>query len=215
MQGKNERCPVPFQSGPLLSTPQTSCQKAFPEQLAKCLPELEGKCQNNVVSTTWKNVSSPKHTPSPLFPVAAILFLSQHRWRRACLVSMMTQQPIFCDADLYLPLLQQWLSSVIWQYSLLHRVRFTRSAILPYHDRVLLYLSDAHRKLAYIRNTDLLLYPFGDTGMQPQQKRKALLYAGIGFVLIGAISMVLTYMLLYWSVEDSPLFLIWAHKTII
>jgi hypothetical protein len=46
-------------------------------------------------------------------------------------------------------------------------------------------------------NTDLLLYPFGDIGMLPRQKRKALLYAGIGFVLIGVVSMVLTYMLLY------------------
>jgi hypothetical protein len=36
----------------------------------------------------------------------------------------MTYQPIFCDADLYLPLLQQWLFSAISLYSLLHRVRF-------------------------------------------------------------------------------------------
>ena len=50
-----------------------------------------------------------------------------------------------------------------------------------------------------MRNTDLLLYPFVDMGMQPRQKRKALLYAGIGFVLMGVVSMVLTYMLLYWS----------------
>jgi hypothetical protein len=48
-----------------------------------------------------------------------------------------------------------------------------------------------------MRNTDLLLYPFVDIGMQARQKRKALLYAGIGFVLMGVVSMVLTYMLLY------------------
>jgi hypothetical protein len=48
-----------------------------------------------------------------------------------------------------------------------------------------------------IRNTDLLHCPFGDIGMQLRQKRKALLYAGIGFILIGVVSMVLTYMLLY------------------
>lgn len=46
-------------------------------------------------------------------------------------------------------------------------------------------------------NTDLLLYPFGHTVMQLRQKRKALLYAGIGFVLIGIVSMVLTYIILY------------------
>lgn len=46
-------------------------------------------------------------------------------------------------------------------------------------------------------NTDLLLYPLSDIGMQLRQKRKALLYAGIGFVLLGVVSMVLTYMLLY------------------
>lgn len=44
-------------------------------------------------------------------------------------------------------------------------------------------------------NTDLPLYSFGDIGMQIRQKRKALLYAGIGFVLIGVVSMVLTYTL--------------------
>jgi hypothetical protein len=48
-----------------------------------------------------------------------------------------------------------------------------------------------------MRKTDLLPYPFGDIGMQFRQKKKALLYAGIGFVLIGAVSMVLTYLLLY------------------
>jgi hypothetical protein len=48
-----------------------------------------------------------------------------------------------------------------------------------------------------VSNTHLLLYPLGDIGMQLSQKRKALLYAGIGFVLIGVVSLVLTYMLLY------------------
>lgn len=48
-----------------------------------------------------------------------------------------------------------------------------------------------------MRKTDLLVYPVVDMGMQPRQKRKALLYAGIGFVLMGVVSMVLTYMLLY------------------
>jgi hypothetical protein len=48
-----------------------------------------------------------------------------------------------------------------------------------------------------MRKTDLLVYLFGDIGMQSRQKRMALLYAGIGFVLIGVLSMVLTYLLLY------------------
>ncbi len=58
-----------------------------------------------------------------------------------------------------------------------------------------------------ISNTDLLHCPFGDIGMQLRQKRKVLLYAGIGFILIGVLSMVLTYMLLYWSnsIKDDAL----------
>ena len=46
-------------------------------------------------------------------------------------------------------------------------------------------------------NTDLLLHSFDEIIMQPREKRKALLYAGIGFVLIGIVSMILTYVLLY------------------
>jgi hypothetical protein len=33
--------------------------------------------------------------------------------------------------------------------------------------------------------------------MHPRQKKKVFLYAGIGFVSIGVLSIVLTYMLLY------------------
>jgi ABC-type lipoprotein release transport system permease subunit len=48
-----------------------------------------------------------------------------------------------------------------------------------------------------MRNTDLLLYPFDNMGMQPRQKMRMFLYAGIGFAVIGTVSMVLTYMLSY------------------
>jgi len=34
--------------------------------------------------------------------------------------------------------------------------------------------------------------------MQPRQKRKVFLYTGIAFVMIGIVSMVLTFILLYW-----------------
>jgi len=33
--------------------------------------------------------------------------------------------------------------------------------------------------------------------MRPQQKKKAFLYAGIGFIVVGVVSMAITYMLFY------------------
>ncbi|MDQ3888175.1 MAG: hypothetical protein M3251_02765 [Thermoproteota archaeon] len=57
-------------------------------------------------------------------------------------------------------------------------------------------MSDGHTRVDKSK-TDLLLHSFDEISMRLRQKRKALLYAGIGFVLIGMVSMVLTYMLLY------------------
>jgi hypothetical protein len=48
-----------------------------------------------------------------------------------------------------------------------------------------------------MRKTDLVLYPTNHVGNSPKQKMKLFLFAGIGFVLVGIISIVLIYMLLY------------------
>jgi hypothetical protein len=48
----------------------------------------------------------------------------------------------------------------------------------------------------YVHNTDLLVYVF-NKGLQPRQKKKALLYVGIGFVALGIVSILLIYMLVY------------------
>ena len=199
MQGKNERCPVPFQSGLLSSMPQTFCQRACQEWLAKCLPVLEEKCQNNVVSTTWKNVSWPKHRSSPHFPVVAILFLSQHKWRRVCLLSMISRW-LFLVMQAY----------ICVSYTVVVFIHFNKlffSTQGPLHARALYWhvmlvchslpcLSHGHPKTGYEQHwfTPLLV---DEITMQLREKRKALLYAGIGFVLIGIVSIILTYMLLY------------------
>lgn len=108
---------------------------------------------------------------------------------------MITQQPFFGVAGLYLRLLHQSLSLAASTSSLLHRVRFKPERYIA-HIIVLLVC-----KTVILRrdksNTDLLLHSFDEISMQLRQKRKALLYAGIGFVLIGIVSMVLTYILLY------------------
>ena len=162
MQGKNGWFLVPFQNDPLLSTPLTSCQRAFQVQLAKCLPVPARKYQNNVVSTTWKNASSPKHMSSPLFLVAAILFLLQHIWRRACLLSMMSHQPIFVFQVYICRSWKHGSLQCLSIFSLLQRFSYPiRDIRLWHYNKVILYLLDAPSKIER-RNTDLPVYPFGD-----------------------------------------------------
>jgi hypothetical protein len=48
-----------------------------------------------------------------------------------------------------------------------------------------------------MHNTDLVLFPTNYVDNLPKQKMKLFLFAGIGFVLVGIISIVLIYMLLY------------------
>ena len=48
-----------------------------------------------------------------------------------------------------------------------------------------------------MRNTDLVLYVTHNMGVPPKQKMKLFLFAGIGFVVAGIISMLLVFMLMY------------------
>ncbi len=47
-----------------------------------------------------------------------------------------------------------------------------------------------------MRNTDLALYPTDNVGISSKQKMKLFLFAGIGFVLVGIISILLISMLM-------------------
>ncbi len=46
-----------------------------------------------------------------------------------------------------------------------------------------------------MRNTDLVLYPTDNVSIPPKQKIRLFLFAGIAFVLVGIISILLIYML--------------------
>ena len=48
-----------------------------------------------------------------------------------------------------------------------------------------------------MRNTDLVFFPTDNVVIPPRERMKLFLLAGIGFVLVGIISILLIYMILY------------------
>jgi hypothetical protein len=72
-----------------------------------------------------------------------------------------------------------------------------KECYVPDDNGIYLYVSGAILKVITQQHWFVPIV-FHSSSMHPRQKKKVFLYAGIGFVSIGVLSIVLTYMLLYW-----------------
>ena len=134
---------------------------------------------------------------SPPFPVSAILFLLLCIWRIAFLLSITAQQLI-----LWLRLIFYALSiiPIFWPKCSLLYIRSTNyphSEFWFVAESLGIYQMFIWNKKP-MRNTDLVLYPTDNVGISSKQKVKLFLFAGIGFVLVGIISILLISMLMNW-----------------
>lgn len=136
---------------------------------------------------------------SPPFPVSAILFLLLCIWRIAFPLSMANHQPILQ--------MEAYISLSFNDTNLMAQIggccpMVTNQKLNSITSQTLSVLAKYWSILQPIRNTDLVFCPTDSVATTPKQRMKLFLVAGIGFILVGIISILLIIMLFYWSKSD-------------